>query len=113
MNPQRVEWTWREDARQTVSVSELCEVCGLSATELDELVDYGALVPLDATLPERLFGAEVVTSLRTAGRLRQDFDLDLFAAAVLLDYLNRIETLERQVRSLQARLPSHACADPS
>jgi chaperone modulatory protein CbpM len=43
--------------------------------------------------------------LRTAGKLRQDFDLDLFTVGLLLGYLNRIEALERQVRTLKAQTP--------
>lgn len=107
MRRQRVEWIWL-DAREMVTLSELSRVCGMSATELDELVDYGALVPLDSKQRGRLFSGECVTPLRTAGKLRLDFDLDLFTVALILEYLNRIDALERQVRSLQARLPAHA-----
>lgn len=109
MDPQQIEWLWL-DARETITVSELSRACGMSPSELDELVDYGALVPLEAGRRERLFSAEVVTPLRTAGKLRLDFDLDLFTAAIVLDYLNRIEALEREVRSLRAHLPSNAAA---
>lgn len=48
-----------------------------------------------------------MTPLRTAGKLRSDFDLELFTVALLLGHLNRIETLERQVKSLQALVPAH------
>ena len=107
MNPQEVELTWL-DGRETVSMSDLSRVCGMSAAELAELVDYGALVPLDPQRQERCFSAECVMQLRTAGKLRLDFDLDVFTVAILMGYLNRIETLERQVRSLEANLPAHS-----
>ena len=81
------------DAREAVSLSELARACALSPAELDELVDYGALVPVEELQQERLFSAECVMPLRTAGKLRQDFDLDLFTVAMLLGYLNRIEAL--------------------
>jgi chaperone modulatory protein CbpM len=102
-----VEVTWL-DSRETVSMAELSRVCGLTEPELDELVEYGALAPLQPARPERLFSAECIGPLRHAGRLRRDFDLDLFAIALLLDYLHRIDALERQVKSLQARMPAHA-----
>ena len=95
------------DSRETVTLSELSLFCGMSAAELDELVDYCALVPLAPVAPERCFSAEWVAPLRTAGKLRIDYDLDLFTVAVLLGNLNRIEMLERQVRSLQALIPFH------
>lgn len=104
-----VEVAWL-DARESVSLPELSQVCGLTEAELNELMDYGALAPLQPGQPgqpERLFSAEYVGPLRHAARLRHDFDLDLFAIAMLLDYLHRIEVLERQVKSLQAHLPAH------
>ena len=107
MKAQVVEVAWL-DARETVTVAELSRACGLSAAELDELVEYGALAPLQRDTAERAFSAEWIVPLRTAGRLRQDFDLDLFAVAILLGYLNRIEELEREVKFLRAHLPGHA-----
>jgi chaperone modulatory protein CbpM len=104
MKPQQHEWTWL-DASETVTLSELSRVCGLSASDLDELVDYGALVPLASDQESLLFSAEWVMPLRKASRLRQDFDLDLFSVAMALGYLDRIDALERQLQSLQARLP--------
>ena len=93
------------DASQTITFSELAQCCGMSEAELDELVDYCALVPVPAANQERSFSAQWVMPLRTASRLRLDFDLDMFTVAILLGHLNRIEILERQVLSLQALLP--------
>jgi chaperone modulatory protein CbpM len=75
----------------------------MSRAELDELVEYGALSPINTSLEGDLFRVDCISPLRTAGKLRRDFDLDLFVVVILMDYLNRIETLEVQVRSLQAR----------
>ena len=77
MVTQPVEVTWL-DARETVSMTELSRVCGLTEAEL------------------------------RAASLRRDFELDLFVMALLLEYLDRIEALERQVKSLEAHLPAHA-----
>lgn len=107
MNAQVVEIGWL-DARETVSVAELSQACGLSAAELDELVEYGAVTPLQGNKTERLFSAEWIVPLRAAGRLRLDFDLDLFAVAILIGYMNRIEELERELKSLRANLPAHS-----
>ena len=106
MTAQAVEVAWL-DARETVTVAELSRACGLSAAELDELIEYGALTPLQRGHTEHAFSAECVVPLRSAGRLRRDFDLDLFAVAILLGYLNRIEELEREVKHLRAHLPGH------
>jgi chaperone modulatory protein CbpM len=111
MAQQDVEWMWL-DATETVTLSELSHCSGLSTLELDELVDYNALLPLPPApsesplMFERLFSAEWVTPLREVGKMRQDYDLDLFTVAILLSQLNRIEQLERKVRSLAAHLPT-------
>ena len=94
------------DSRETVTQAELSRVIGISLDELDELVGYGALLPLEASPQERLFGAGCIVPLRRACRLRTDFDLDLFTVALLLEYVSRIEILEQQLHSLQAQIPS-------
>ena len=104
MSAHTAEWIWL-DARQTLGVAELAKVSGISATELDELIEYGALTPVAKAKDERQFQADCVTTLRAAGKLKNDYDLDLFAVALLIDQLRRIETLEAHVRLLQARAP--------
>ncbi len=99
--PASAEVIWL-DSRETVSLAELSRACGLSVDELSELVDYGALTPLDSSTPGNVFSAGCIVQVRTLSKLRLDFDLDLFTAAVLMGYQERIEELERQVRSLQA-----------
>lgn len=107
MSAHVVEVAWL-DARETVSRAELARACGLTEAELAELMEYGALRAAEGgSAAQPLFSADCVPALRRAGRLRRDFDLDLFAVALLLEYLNRIDLLERQLRSLQAQFPKH------
>ncbi|MDI1339410.1 chaperone modulator CbpM [Polaromonas sp.] len=111
MEKQLFDVAWL-DAREAVTLAELAQICAMSVDELDELTDYGVLVPMGDGRQERLFSAECVVPLRTAGKLRQDFDLDLFTVGLMLGYLNRIEALEHQLLSLQAQLPGNAPAEP-
>ena len=111
MKLQRTEWMWLDES-DTVTLVELSRASGMTVADVAELVEYGALVPLEAAPQERVFSAQCITQLRTAGKLRLDFDLDLFAVAMMLGYLNRIEALERQVRALEAHLPSHGLSAP-
>ncbi|MBE0474368.1 chaperone modulator CbpM [Rhodoferax sp.] len=104
MNHASVE-SFTLDTTEIITLTELADCCGMSPAELDELVDYNALVPLNS-LPERAFSAHWVAPLRTASKLRLDFDLDLFTVAMLLEKLIQIELLERQVQSLQALVPT-------
>lgn len=99
------EWHWL-DTRETITLTELSDCSGMSEAELNELVDYCALVPLTPVDEERVFSAQWVAPLRHASKMRVDFDLDIFTVAMLLGHLNRIEVLERQVISLKALLPT-------
>lgn len=112
-----IDWIW-SGPHKAVNQFELARACAISEAELDELVEYGALLPLPdaggkAGHPHRLFMADCVTTLRTAGELRRHFDLDLFTIAILMDYLNRIEALENQVRTLQAQVSLRTLAEPA
>ncbi|MBA4328093.1 MAG: hypothetical protein C0428_07685 [Polaromonas sp.] len=92
------EWDWL-DPRQTVNLSELALVSGMSTAELDELVGYGALIPLESAQPAQVFSAECARPLSRACKLRTEFHLDIFTVVLLLGYLIRIEVLERQARN--------------
>lgn len=106
MNTTSREW-WLLDERQPVPLAELARMCGMSAPELAELVEYGALEPSASDAADTWFTADYVHPLREAARMRALFDLDLFSAGLLAGYLHRIELLERQVRALQGQVPGH------
>jgi chaperone modulatory protein CbpM len=92
------EWDWL-DPRSTVNLKELAVASGMSTAELDELVDYGALIPVESAQPAHVFSAECAGPLSRACKLRADFHLDIFTVVLLLGYLTRIEVLERQARN--------------
>ncbi len=75
----------------------------MTEAELDELIDYCALLPSGADGDTRTFSAQWVIPLRSVSRMRLDFDLDLFTVAIVLGSLKRIDVLERQVQALQSQ----------
>ena len=95
------------DGASIIPLGELAACCGMTVEELDELVDYNALLPSPGDLTQRVFSVQWVSPLRTAAKLRLDFDLDIFTVAMVLGHLDRIAKLERQVQTLQALLPAH------
>ena len=97
-----LELEWLDNA-EPLDLHELARLSGLQVEELEELLDYGALTPLEPADDMLLFPLHCVTSLRSAASLRRAYDLDLFAMVVLLDQLRRIESLEQQLQALQAR----------
>lgn len=93
------------DERGALTLVELSECSGLSEAELRDLVELGALAPLDPDAFELAFGARCIVAARTACRLRNDFELDVHGLAVVLSLLERVDELETEVRHLRANLP--------
>jgi chaperone modulatory protein CbpM len=82
------------DERGAVSLIELAECSGFSEGELRELVELGALEPLDPQATQWSFAARCISSARTASRLRSDFELDNQGLALELSLLERVQELE-------------------
>ena len=102
MKPEQAMWLHE---RHELALEELCELSGLSETELRELVDYGVLAPIDPDAQHWAFGANRLVVARSARRLRRDFDLDTDAVALVVALLERVRDLEEELRDLRARLP--------
>jgi len=86
-------------------LEELCELSGLSETELRELVDYGVLAPIDSDAQHWTFSADRLIVARSARRMRKDFDLDPHGVALAVTLLERVHDLEAELRDLRAKLP--------
>lgn len=87
-----------------VSFTQMVSASGLTATEITELVRYGVLVPRDPASAPLTFEARWVFAARTASRLRRELDLDTYGVSVAMGFLERIEALEAELRTLRARL---------
>jgi chaperone modulatory protein CbpM len=108
MRLELTEVLWFE--QHELSLSELADISGLPRALLEELLDCGAIAPLQVvpegvSVPELRFGAAALRAARTAHRLRVDFELDVQALAVALSLVARVEELEAQLRELRARQP--------
>jgi chaperone modulatory protein CbpM len=116
MKVELTEAQWLHEQAE-ISVEQLAELTGLSPELLRELVDYGALIPVNAAPPgdaespdvqvseQWSFAADCVVAVRTARRLRDDFELDPNALSVALMLIERIQKLEAQLRELRSQLP--------
>jgi chaperone modulatory protein CbpM len=93
------------DEHRVVSFTELVELSGLTAMELEELV-HGGVIPARAGRGEaREFSARMVTVARTACRLRDELELDVAGLGVALKLLERVRDLEQEIGRLRALLP--------
>ena len=95
---------WLSQA-ETVSITELAGLSGLTEAEVRDLVDYGALAPTNAEDGQWIFSANCVVTLRRACRLRSDLELDLHALALTLTLIEQINQLEAEVVQLRAQQP--------
>jgi hypothetical protein len=80
----------------------LSSLCNISPEEVRELVDYGAIKPMNSTMLEIQFSVDYIKPLQSACQIRQDYDFDLFSVVIFLGFLNRIEELEAKVQHLLA-----------
>ena len=97
------ETVWLDD-NGVVTMVELAECSGLTERELRDLVDLGALEPLEGE-SELRFGARCIVAARAASRLRSDFELDTHGLALVLSLLDRVHELESELQRLHAKLP--------
>jgi len=86
------------DESTEITIVELCEVCSVEITLVEELVDEGILEPVGGIHEQRRFPYSSVRRARTVVHLQRDLGLNLAGAALALDLLDRIETLRSQLR---------------
>lgn len=87
------------DETAEITVTELCEVCSVEHTLIEQLIDEGVLDPVGGQPDEPLFHYISVRRIRTVVRLQQDLGVNLAGAALALELLERIEGLRRQLRT--------------
>lgn len=98
------EGAWMTEHTE-VTLEELAALSGLPVDLVTELVECGALAPADASRAQWTFSARCVVTMRSAGRLRNDFELDANALALTLSFLERIKELESQLHAARAQIP--------
>jgi hypothetical protein len=89
-------------------MEELAQLSGLSEAEVRELVDYGAITPVDAASSQWVFKGSHLTTVRTACRLRVSFELEPHGVALVVTLLERIRDLESQLGRVRAQAPRGA-----
>ncbi|HEB96617.1 MAG TPA: MerR family transcriptional regulator [Sedimenticola thiotaurini] len=85
-----------------LTLGELSRSCAVQAVHIMELVEEGILEPRGGRDPlEWRFSGDSLRRARTALRLQQDLDVNLSGAALIIDLLDQVEQLRRQLRLLQ------------
>jgi hypothetical protein len=82
-----------------VSGEALCEATGVSRRALTRMVRLAVLEPVSPGADE--YPADAVRRLRRLLRLHRDLGVNLVGAAILVDLLDRMEALERELDRLR------------
>ena len=72
-------------------------------TLIEHFVEYGLLEPIARTGTQWLFDTAGLARLRKIERLRRDLGANLAGIAVILDLLDRLTTLQREVEQWRRR----------
>ena len=93
------------DVNPELNITELCYCTGVSETLLQELVDYGVLVPEEKVdSHEWLFQVTAVETVKKATRIHRDLAIDWAGIALALNLLDDIEKLKIENRNLKIQL---------
>lgn len=103
MNELIIVADYTEDA--TLTVAEICEICGIEMVVLQDLVAYEVVVPQRGFKAEQWqFDMAQLKRLRIALRLQRDLELNAAALALVLQLLEERENLRAQSVSLHKHL---------
>ena len=92
------------DETALYGLKDVCEVCGVHAERVVELVEAGIIVPWGDRPSAWRFSAVSVMRSRKALRLQRDLEINMPGIAVTLDLLDELDTLRCQVRALKQQL---------
>lgn len=109
MNIDETELIWLDEQHE-ISMDELIALSGLTEAEVRQLVESGALTPTTPDKPNTntwSFSSHCIVSVRKLSRLKHDFELEQNALGLTLIFLERIRTLEYQLRDLEHAATKH------
>jgi chaperone modulatory protein CbpM len=83
-----------------LTLEDIAARCRMHPTVIERLITLGVIDPEAGKVPQ--FRPEMVLRLQRGLRLRRDLGLSYHAMALVLDLLERIETLEARLRRFEA-----------
>jgi DNA-binding transcriptional MerR regulator len=88
---------------EQLTLEDLAACVGMPPARLEYFVEYGLLEPRARTGTQWLFDPACIARLRMIERLRRDLGANLAGIAVILDLLDRLTTLQREVEQWRRR----------
>ena len=103
MSEPHAHMTLRRIEPEQLTLENLAACAGVHPTLITYFVEYGLLKPSTRTGTQWLFDTACITRLRTIERLRRDLGANLPGIAVILDLLDRLTSLQREVEQWRRR----------
>jgi len=90
------------DLEQPLTIADVAEIVGARPTLISRLVRLGVLETIGAESEEPMLHSRSVLRLRRMGRLRRDLGVNFAGAAVIVDLVDRIEELNRDLAKMHS-----------
>ena len=103
MNKQSIEAVWLH-GNEVCHIEHLVEVSGLTIDEINHLIESEVITPTDEMIQPYSFALQTILTVKTARRLRDDFELDRNGLSIALTLLQRIDGLEKELETMRAEL---------
>lgn len=87
-----------------LDMEEFCEVAGLPAAYVIEIVEHGILEPQGARPRDWRFNDYELTVAKRAAKLQRDLELEWEGVALALDLLDEVRQLRAENQMLKQRL---------
>ncbi len=81
----------------SLDVKEVCEACHISSNFIYDLIEYEIIHPQGIKQEEWMFNLDELKRIKTALRLQHDLEVNLAGVALVLDLLDQLEDLRKQV----------------
>jgi chaperone modulatory protein CbpM len=94
------------DTELQFSLLDLSHACGVDVALLESLVLEGVLTPQGESSTQWRFEGSVLPRARRAARLAVDLELEAAGAALVLELLDEIASLQAQLRRYGVPVPS-------
>jgi|SRR6476661_6434053 len=91
------------DLDQPLTLADVAEMVGARRTLISRLVRLGVLETINDESEEPMLRSRSVLRLRRMARLRRDLGVNFAGAAVILDLVDRVEALRRELSEMRSR----------
>jgi DNA-binding transcriptional MerR regulator len=89
---------------QRLTLEELAQAAQLHPELVEQFVEYDLLAPVAQDGPRLLFEEAAVLRVQAIQRLRLDLGVNLSGIAVILDLIDRLRHVQRELDWLRSRL---------